>query len=278
MKKSNLFILGIGITLGIAISILFLLHIQIYPRINIQIQHTIESFQTSNIHFLSSDETRDVLLSDEDDYYKRFSKYDFIARKVNSVDEYKEYIKDCPIDPSQEYQTRISNCIQKIHNQLYRFSMDGLDPDKFRKIPLKIGIVSGKKYEHGLAHTRGNVILLSTPILETYDMDKLTGTMSHEMIHIYQKQYPDEISKYLKANKIQEDITLMDPLFRVNPDLNDKFYKDEKGIPYYAKYSNENPKNVSDIVYSQNANQEREHPYEEMAIEFEKRILSKISN
>jgi hypothetical protein len=226
----------------------------------------------SKIRFLTSKETRYVLLSDKDHYYKGFSKYDLIARNINTVEEYKEHIKETPVNPTENQKRYLTNCIHDIHKRLANISMDGLDRQKFLSIPLNIGIVSGENYENGLAHTRGNVIILSEKIVDTYPTKRLSGTMSHEMMHIYQKQFPEEVSVYLNANQIQEDMeTLHDPLRRANPDLNNVLYRDKDGEPYYAKYTNEKPTGVGDVVYSQQKDQEREHPFEQMAIEFEKK-------
>jgi len=270
MNKSTLFLI---LWTGIFIAILVFIYQRPSP--------IYETFQDAaskppSIRFLTSDETRNVLLADKDDYYKGFSQYDLIARNINTVEEYKEQIRETPVDPTEDQKTVITQYINEVHRRVStNASIDGFNLKKFRSIPLNIGIVSGKTYEHGLPHTRENVIILSIPILDTYSTEKLIGTMSHEMMHIYQKEFPEEVSKYLDAKQIIEDKTApKDPLRRANPDLNNIVYRDKNGVPYYAKYSSERPKNVADVIFSQTSSQRGEHPYEQMAIEFEKNIIA----
>jgi hypothetical protein len=102
--------------------------------------------------------------------------------------------------------------------------------------------------------------------INEYSESKLTDTLIHEKVHIYQKIYKDDVEKYLNEYnfKILKKRDESDNI-RSNPDLNNFIYKDNNNNIYKATYEN-NPKSIEDIVYSPINNQSYEHPFEKMAI------------
>jgi hypothetical protein len=222
---------------------------------------------------MNSDETKNVLMTDDDNYYTTFSKYDLLARHVKNIDEYKKMIMNSPVNVSYEERNKLINSLQVIENVVSKIKMAGFDVDKFNNIHWKVGIFAGNEYENGLPHTRSDIIIMPQNLIRKYNEKRLTELMAHEMIHIYQKIYPDEVQKYLQFNNIdiQEGTNRINDFRRANPDINRIDYKDDKSL-YFANYKDKNPNNVDDVIFSHSGTQEGEHPYEKMSIEFENKI------
>ena len=65
-------------------------------------------------------------------------------------------------------------------------------------IPWYICCTQGLSYENGVPHTRGNYIIISKEHIKNKDVNELANTLVHEKVHVYQKLYPDDVSKYLE--------------------------------------------------------------------------------
>ena len=145
------------------------------------------------------------------------------------------------------------------------FSRD-FDYSKFNKIPWKFGIINGKLYENGLPHTRGDVIILSKRIIRG-NYKWLIELLIHEKTHVFQKLYPDYASNYIKQNNFVK-VGHNKGIVRANPDTDDYTYADMSGNELKAIYK-ENAKRIKDVIIQ---DQYYEHPFERMAIDFEKMV------
>jgi hypothetical protein len=214
----------------------------------------------NRIIILNDNELLDVILSDFDNYYKTFSSLDLKVRKVNSIEEYKNKIKNSPTNINLFLKNKLINVINKIDNIFDNYKVIGFDGKKANKIKWKIGIVKDKNYENGYPHTRNDVIIIP---YESLFSKHLMSTLIHEKVHIYQKTYPEDIEKYLnhhnfiKINNIHKNI-------RANPDTNNFIYKNSRNQPLLCLY-NENPENLMDCTFYPIDHQKYEHPFEYMA-------------
>ena len=227
----------------------------------------IESMENNEyIYFIKSNKLYNILKSDEDNYYKTFYHLDFKTRNINNIEEYINYIKKSVYDPNEEEKNKIKKCITNANSRLEKLNFKWFNGNKAKELPWKIGCIQGKLYENGLPHTRGNIIILSKKDINEYSESKLTDTLIHEKVHIYQKIYKDDVEKYLNEYNfsIVKERDEFDNI-RSNPDLNNIIYKDNNNNIYKATYEN-NPKSIEDIVYSPINNQSYEHPFEKMAI------------
>ena len=225
-----------------------------------------------NLFFINNNKLTDILISDNDNYYKTFYKNDFHSRKINSIQEYKFLIKSSTSNFTGSEKDKIKNCITKIYPILEKLKFDWFDGKKANNIPWKFGCVKNKYYEHGLPHTRNDIIIISSEDVNKFSDEKLIKTFIHEKVHVYQKLYPNDIDTYLTYNKfIKHKIRDQNDNIRANPDLNNWIYKDSENNIYQALY-NENPSSVEDIKYLPINNQSYEHPFEKMAIEIEDSI------
>ena len=231
----------------------------------------------SSVIFLTQNETQKIILDDKDNYYSTFFIYDYLARKVKSLDEYKDKIKNSPKELNENQKKRITKLISEIDNQLlsYPYSYSYFSPKKCSKIKWKIGYTEGRNYEGGLPHTRGDIIMITNYVLDQSDED-LKGTLLHEKIHIYQKKNMDESEKYIEEHKYRRWKRRDEQdRVRANPDTDDYIYMNSKGEICKSVY-NQNPKDLEDTKTYPNDSQESEHPLENMAITLEKLILSHL--
>jgi hypothetical protein len=224
-------------------------------------EHFQENFEDFyNIKFLDKKELMDILLEDKDNYYKTFSKTDLIVRKVNTIDEYKEKIKNSCLDISESNKTKLSKYINKANEKLRTFKITGFDGNKCADIPWIIGLTNND-YEKGFPHTRNNIIILSEYVLN----NNIVKTLIHEKVHIYQKTYPEDIKKYLDSNNFKKYLNrneINQPL-RANPDLDNYTYK--MGDSIMMSVYNKNASDITDITTYPIDNSKYEHPLEYMA-------------
>tara|TARA_B100000900_G_scaffold386625_1_gene377242 strand:- start:75 stop:860 length:786 start_codon:yes stop_codon:yes gene_type:complete len=231
----------------------------------------------NNVILLSREETLSIILNDNDNYYSKFTDKDLKVRKVSSISEYKNKIKNSVCDGNKMIKTKIMNSINKsnekinklniIHNGNYK----GIDLNKLYNIKWKIGFICNNSYEDGLPHTRNDTIIIPMDIIYDYSSNRLCETLIHEKVHIYQKLFQKETEIYLKENNFEKIKKIdYDDNIRANPDIDDNIYRDQSTI-YKASYL-PNAVSIHDVrIYSDS--QKYEHPFEHMAI-----ILSEATN
>ena len=228
---------------------------------------SIETMENNdNIYFIKKDTLYNILKNDEDNYYTTFYHIDFKTRNINNIEEYIPYIEKSVYNPNEDEKNKIRKCINNSNSRLEKLHFNWFNGNNAKELPWNIGCIQGKLYENGLPHTRGNIIILSKKDINEYSEKKLTNTLIHEKVHIYQKRYKNDVEEYLNeynfsiVKKRDESDNI-----RSNPDLDNFIYKDNNNNIYKAIYKN-NPKSIEDIVYSPINNQSYEHPFEKMAI------------
>jgi len=255
--------------------IIIIIIIIIYFIINYYLNNnklSIENFN-NNIYFLSSKELYNILKNDNDNYFKSFYNNDFYSRKIKNIDDYLINIQNSVSDLNNEEILKLTKCIENINLKLLNIDLLWFNGKQAYNIPWKIGCIKGKLYEHGLPHTRDDIIILSKDNINDYSMKKLMKTLMHEKVHIYQKIHKDDVEKYIKMNnfiKIKERSSSDN--IRANPDLDNWIYKDANNNIYQAVYNNE-PSSVEDITYLPINSQSYEHPFEKMAIFIENNYI-----
>ena len=216
-------------------------------------------------NYMSADELSKYLIKDDDNYYKNFSDLDLKVRKVNSLEDYYNNIRKSCIDIDESNMKILNYCINKANNKLRDYSCVGFDGNKCADLEWIIGLVKDKKYEEGYPHTRHNVIIIPTYLLNS--TSQLINTLIHEKIHVYQKTYPEDIEKYLEANgfkkyKLRSDYNNMN--IRSNPDMDQWIYKNNKDEIMLTEYM-DNPNSIMDVKTIPINNTKFEHPFEFMA-------------
>ena len=227
----------------------------------------------TNVYFLNKNDLSNILIKDDDNYYKTFFNYDLYARHIKSIDEYDVHIKDSVVNLTEKQKNKLIKCCNMVDEKLKNINFDGFDGVKASNIMWKIGAIKGKSYENGLPHTRKYVIVLPIEKINLKTTKQLCELLCHEKVHIYQKKYKDDIEKYLKKNdisilKIREEKDMV----RANPDLDNYIYKNNNNIIYSAKYNSTKPTSIVDIEYNNDGTQSSEHPFEKMAIDIENLI------
>jgi len=222
--------------------------------------YNFEFFNSDHLKLLSKNELENILINNSDNYYDTFTELDLKVRDVKSIDEYKNKIKNIHYKSNNNEYNNILYIINKIDNIFKQYNIIGFDGNKASKIKWNIGIINSNIYEHGLPHTRNDVIIISNNILNN---NKLEITLFHEKIHIYQKLYPNDIKNYFINNGfyISKKNT---NLIRANPDTDNYIYKNKNNQEMMCVYNN-NPTSILDVSYIPNNDIKNEHPLEYMA-------------
>lgn len=272
-------------------------------------------FAVDLITFLSAPEIAVFLAADEDRYIANLTDADLHARKVPDLDRntYIQRIKETGVTLDALQRQRVSDAIKIVQAFLARPDnkrrvLHGIRFEKLAVMPWKIAVTDDSlTYEEGLPHTRSDIIFLSLPAISSAgsgSIAALANTLLHEKIHIYQRQFPEEIQAALRAegykryqlraerqgkyDKQKQDYQdnqdaiaeandsgedppdATDPperrnLVRSNPDLDPWIYLHPKTQrPMMAVYRSPTPKNINDVILADSA---AEHPYESMAYE-----------
>ncbi len=235
----------------------------------------IEGFENEDkqIQFLTKDEIYQMLDKDEDGYFQSFSPIDYMARGVQDKESYLKKIKEGLYDLDDEDKQKIRKTFHQIFNRLPKIKLSYFDGEKASLLPIKIGVIKDRKYEGGLPHTRGkNIIMMGNQTIRKYE-DGFKKTMVHELVHLYQKRYPEENEEYQREKGYyrwrRKDVN---DRIRANPDTDEFIYKNKKGEVMKTVYK-ENPKSMEDVVTYPKDTQSYEHPNEAMAIEIEENIF-----
>jgi hypothetical protein len=196
------------------------------------------------------------------------------VRNINTISEYYDNIKISVTSATKDIEYKILSCIDKINIIFKDIDYNYLHGNKFIDLPWKIGFVQGKLYEGGLPHTRENYIILPIEYISIANETQLINLLIHEKIHVYQKQYPNDIELYLQENNFIK-IGNANKQTRANPDINMTIYQ-KNGQNYYATYI-DNPTDIQDVVYHPINKSMYEHPFEYMAYTITNNITNKLT-
>jgi hypothetical protein len=263
--------------------------------------HIIDRLQKDNIlpkviptiQFYTKDETKNFILNDRDKFMVKLDKVNYIARGVNSADEYITITSKAATNFSDDEKYKLVKAIDYACDKL-----DNLDKRSLKKYGIvkknlwdliknwKLSKTNDKVLEMGMPHTRENIIFISGYYLaNNNDIKKIAKTMIHEMLHIYQRTYRSEYIQFLKDHQWEiHPYNGNDK--RINPDLDDIVWKrpvqkGESGTKatrleaggykiYIALFNSRKPKNLKDINIK---NPSDEHPYEYYAYKLSEEIM-----
>lgn len=230
-----------------------------------------ECFINNNLKLLSKNELENILINNNDNYYDKFTELDLKVRNVNSIDEYKQKIKNVHYKCNYIEYNQILYAINIIDNILKNYNKIGFNGNKASNIKWKIGVINDNIYENGLPHTRHDVIIIPKNILNN---NRLKTILLHEKIHVYQKIYPNDIQKYfinngfIKSRKKTINV-------RANPDIDEYIYINKNNEEMMCIY-NKNPSSILDVSYLPSNNIINEHPLEYMAYTIQSELSNKL--
>lgn len=222
-----------------------------------RVSQTFEGFKDggSNVRILSSVEMRELICvrGSIDDYYDSFSVMDLRARGVSSLSEYLKRIESSCILRKHDLdnaESTIRQCIKQVDWEKVIEDRTGnnswIDMGRLRALPWKIGLTSGKTYEYGLPHTRGDIIIIpvshcgkgsKADKLSLTVSGELLDTLMHEQLHVYQKMYPEDFQKYLDSEGFVRHCKRKDiQNVAANPDADEWVYSKDGEI-FVGQYS-----------------------------------------
>lgn len=206
------------------------------------------------IKFLNKDELYNELEQDNDNYLKNLNTANLTLRNVKSIDDYLIILENSCYTLSSLEKLKIYYNYWKIKNKIDNIQCIGIDNNKLKNLKFKVGCFTGKEYEFGFPHTRSDIIVLNYNNLYDNNLDK---TILHELIHIYQKKYPEDIQAYLNFYNFTK-ISAFKNNNRMNPDITNEIYKNND-LTYQCNISYNNK------ISCTNNDSKFEHPYEYMA-------------
>ena len=224
-----------------------------------------ELFQ-EKITYLDTKSVIDFFNKDYDNYVKNLSRYDLIARNVDSNKEYIQKIGYCAKNFTENQKNIINICCEKADDFFKKYN-ELLDGKQIAKIKWKFALTDkydNYEYENGLPHTRKDIIFLSDKMIPESETPDFINTLIHEKIHIYQRYNELIIDKMLSDKLKINKIVYTNPRKRANPDLNNNIYKNDKNEIMQCYYNSNTPNSIQDVTCLNN-NSINEHPYELLA-------------
>lgn len=218
-------------------------------------------YGSSPVSFLNSYETSLFLLQDQDGYVTNMTSSDLTARHVSSTEEYLQKASGSAMDFTKEQKETIEGDVLQASIFLKELETPWIEKELLRRISWNIALTDGG-YEEGLPHTRGKIIFLS-PSYFRMSQEKRVGTMVHEWIHVYQRQFREQFQSALLAHGYKQwRVRKGYPRIRSNPDVDEFIYIHHTGKVMVSVYRNHTPTSITDIIQP---NELLEHPNEEIA-------------
>jgi hypothetical protein len=231
-------------------------------------------------HFLSANETSIFLQNDRDKFVNSLNEINLLARNSKTSSEYISYIIKNTLNFTENQKNIIIKCFYKSYKIMFanlkKIENYGIYKDKLSELfflkNIRFALTKKKAYEYGMPHTRNNIIFLSSFYLDKYIDNplKISKTIIHEIIHIYQRIYRNSYNTHL-VTKGWVLTNTINSKKRMNPDLDNLIWK-RKDKLYFVKFK-KNPKNLEDII-TVDSSSRNEHPYEYYAYKISNLIIS----
>ena len=248
-----------------------------------------------SILFMKKADTKAFILADKDKFISTLDTVNKIARGVKGNDEYLTITSKSATDFTLKEKESLTRAIRNACNKLVKLKKRklkgyGIDIIKLRELleKWKLAKTKDKVLEMGMPHTRGDVIFLSSYYLANNidNNDKLTKTMIHEIIHIYQRTHSHDYIEFLKVHDWEVHPYNGNDK-RLNPDLDEIVWKRpaQRGETatkatrveaggykiYIALFNSRNPKDLKDINIKKAS---EEHPYEYYAYKLSEELMN----
>jgi hypothetical protein len=225
-----------------------------------------KEFFEEQITFFDKKSIIDFFNKDHDNYIKHLSRFDLIARNVDTNNDYINKINFCAKDFTENQKNIINNCCKKADDFLKEYN-ELLDGKQIAKIKWNFALTykyDNFEYENGLPHTRKDIIFLSDKMVPETETPDFVNTLIHEKIHVYQRYNESTVDKML-SNKLKiNKVVYLNPKKRANPDLNNNTYQNDKNEILQCYYNSNSPNSIQDVTCLNN-NSINEHPYELLA-------------
>jgi hypothetical protein len=203
----------------------------------------------SNIYFLSKNETKFLFIKDYDNILNKQNDHDILNKWLNSISNF-----------SINEQNKIISSINYVKKCINKYILDESFKNQLLSLDLIFSKTIGEKYLYGYAHTRLNIIFLTEKIIKINNIKQLSIYIIHEMSHIWQRIYKNDMIKWLQLsgyyiiNKYNNDICCNPSINKLlfNPDIDNNIYNNI--IILQKKYNNTEDLLYNYIMYY--------HPYE----------------
>jgi hypothetical protein len=240
---------------------------------NVSQEHFV-SLPSTEPRFLTAAETRVFLAEDSDGFVGNLSPINLAARGHSSASAYLEHGQRHTVDFTQAERAILMECARNADaifaNKAGVLANYGLTEGKINDIPWNFAKTTSNSWEQGMPHTRlgsngMGVIFLTEYYLKNNisNFPKITRTLIHEKIHLYQKTYHNEYHMFL-LNRGYTPTSMTFSRARQNPDTDRTIWKSPDGTPMVCVFRSDTPRDLLDI----DGVQYLEHPMEYMAYLF----------
>ena len=187
-----------------------------------------EIMTTARIQFISPRRAY-ALIARQSDFFRRFCPADWHARGVHNLPDYLSRIQtDCLGSFSRAQSTKLEKCIARVCRQWNTdpIPLDWFDSERAALMPWNVAAVTSDAYENGFPHTLDDTIMMPVDIVDAYSCSELCRLLKHEQTHIYQRQFPADVKRFLRQNGFRrwKRHTRRDGV-RANPDTDGWLYE-----------------------------------------------------
>ena len=215
------------------------------------------------VHFLSEQQTRHLLLIDFDNFGLTLNPVNIRANGEDNINDLLGKWATSSTSWTDLQKSKIRQAIDQVQTSL---AFSKTFKDQMNTIDWNIAATIYPYYLQGLPHTRGDIIFLTDKLVSTYSISQLASILVHEKTHVWQRKFPEKMEQWMKTNGF-ERIGKADSLERANPDNDGQIYKNENGQQLGVRFITAQPKDMNDVAYSEQS----DHPYEQFASQVQHR-------
>ena len=217
------------------------------------------------VTFYSKQAAQDLFKTDPDSYFENLTELDKKAMNVKDTDDAIQKMVNACMEFSTSDKIRLLKFTAEGDRFLRQLKLPYVDTKKIANMDWNLVLTRDTANEEGMPHTKGDVIYLSTIVLDM-PTKELIKTLIHEKVHVYERANPKLMKEWMKykgykLNRRQSEIKEA----RSNPDVDGWTYISPEGKETVVLYRHSNPKTIEEANYPRYDDPSSEHPYEDLA-------------
>ena len=224
------------------------------------------------ISFMTKEQASHFLMNDPDGYGTGFNSINLYASGRQTTAELLSKWASSTDSFTEEEKNKLRDAVALVRESIRKKIKDKRFQQQLLSIKWQFAKTIYPYYVDGLSHTRFDIIWISDKTIANSNLNRLAKLCIHEYIHIWERSFPESMEDWIETQgfipigKLKDD-----PMYRCNPDVNDKQYQDKNGMIMYAKFRSQSPSNLMDVAFPDDSFK-NEHPYEHLAYKMEQII------
>ena len=230
------------------------------------------TYTNQDVIFLTKEQASQFLNDNSDQFATQFNSLNLYASGRQSIPDLLSKWSSSTDSFSNEEKEKCKQAISIVKQTIQQKIKDHQFKNQLQSIRWQLGKTIYPYYCDGLPHTREDIIWLSDKTLTHSSVRRLARLMLHELIHIWERFFSQDMDRWMEKQGFKVVGYIKDdPLYRCNPDVNDKKYQNKEGTTLYARYKNQTPSSLMDVDFL-NGQSNLEHPYEQLAYKMEQLV------